>query len=76
MVTNVLNVKQFIIIIWSHGHGHTCVFESVSYRGEEHCEEVDRRLGDVAATDGHYDGGQEGQVTDCEQQSCSQLMTI
>lgn len=43
--------------------------QSVSYRGEEHREEVDGRLSDVAAFDGHYDGRQEGQVAECEKQS-------
>lgn len=48
----------------------------VSYRGEEHCEEVDGRLCDVAAFDGHHDGGQEEQVADGEQESCCQLATV
>lgn len=55
-----------------------CVLLSVCvcYRGEEHCEEVDGGLSDVAAYDGHYDGRQEGQVTEREQQRCRQLATI
>lgn len=53
-----------------------CVFQSSKYRGEEHSEEVDGSLSDVAAVDGHYDGRQEAQVAECEQESCSQLMTI
>lgn len=48
---------------------------SVCYRGEEHCEEVNGGLSDVAAFDGHHDGRQEGQVTEREQQSCRQLAT-
>ena len=46
------------------------------YRGEEHCEEVDRGLSDVAAFDCHHDGRQEGQITEREQQSRRQLATV
>ncbi len=48
----------------------------VCYRGEEHNEEVDGGLGDVAAPDGHHDGRKEGQVTEREQQSCQQLAPV
>lgn len=46
------------------------------YRGEEHCEEVDGGLSDVAVFDGHHDGRQEEQVTEREQQSRRQLVTV
>lgn len=44
-----------------------CVCVCVCYRGEEHSEEVDGGLSDVAAFDGHHDGRQEGQITEREQ---------
>lgn len=47
----------------------------MGYRGEEHGEDVDGGLGDVAAEDGHHDGGQEGQVAEREQQRRRQLPT-
>lgn len=48
----------------------------VRYRGEEHGEEVDGGLGDVAAYDGHDDGRQEGQIAEREQQRCRQLAAV
>lgn len=47
----------------------------VCYRGEEHGEEVDGGLSEVEADDSHHDGGQEGQVTEREQQRRQQLTT-
>lgn len=57
-------------------HKHCEVIVYVGYRGEEHCEEVDGGLCEVAAYDGHHNGGQEGQVTEREQQRRQQLATI
>lgn len=45
----------------------------MSYRGKEHCEDVDGGLGDVTARDGDHDGGQEGEVTERQQQRRRQL---
>ena len=46
------------------------------YRGEEHGEQVDGGLGDVAALRGHQDGGQEQQVAEREQQGGRHLAPV
>lgn len=48
----------------------------LSYRGEEHGEDVDGGLGQVATSDGHHDGGQEGQVAERQQQGRPHLAEV